>query len=329
VCRDEAVPAVVLVDGSACRELKAVQSVLVGALDTPTLRITGGDLPSLRACLELGGGVLDIDGRRVRPTVAWIRNASARFISANGVGPAAARPLSVESWSNFLTQIAAVAAVAIPGREPGHVAALVDAARLGVSTPRTVVAVGAGHPADANRVEGAGRRAGAAKTVVKALGPHFFGPSRDPTDGYFAQVVNGSGDLPEWVDDRTPVLAQEYVEHVEEFRVYYLNGAICAFVVDKPSPASIWTAPERVRVSQAACPARLVEVVRTLAAAWHLTFGAFDLLVTPHGEPVFLEVNTDGDWLWFERKARWGGVTFMAAAMLRELHVRAVGAPAA
>ncbi|WP_345635113.1 hypothetical protein [Rugosimonospora acidiphila] len=313
--RDAAALAVVLVDSSACRELIAIESVLVGALGTPTVRIAGQDLPSLRASIEPAGGVLDVDGRRVRPTVAWVRHASPHAISASVAGRSAARSLCVESWSNFLTQIAALAAVAIPGREPGHVAALRDAARLGVATPRTVVATGAG-------------RDSAARLVVKALGPHFPGPSRDPTDGYFAQVVDPAGDLPEWADGRVPVLVQEYVEHVQEYRVYYLNGGVCAFAVDKPSPASIWTAPDRVRVSWAACPAGVEEVVRTLAARWRLTFGAFDLLMTASGEPVFLEVNTDGDWLWFEQKARWDGVTFMAAAMLRELHVRVVSAPA-
>jgi glutathione synthase/RimK-type ligase-like ATP-grasp enzyme len=32
-----------------------------------------------------------------------------------------------------------------------------------------------------------------------------------------------------------------------------------------------------------------------------LAFGAYDLIVTPDGEPVFLEVNPMGQWLWLER----------------------------
>jgi glutathione synthase/RimK-type ligase-like ATP-grasp enzyme len=41
-----------------------------------------------------------------------------------------------------------------------------------------------------------------------------------------------------------------------------------------------------------------------------LAFGAYDLIVTPAGEPVFLEVNPMGQWLWLERAA---GVPITAA----------------
>lgn len=34
-----------------------------------------------------------------------------------------------------------------------------------------------------------------------------------------------------------------------------------------------------------------------------LRFGAFDFIVTPAGEVVFLEVNPSGQWLWLDRVA--------------------------
>ena len=37
-----------------------------------------------------------------------------------------------------------------------------------------------------------------------------------------------------------------------------------------------------------------------LHAALGLTFGAYDLIVTPNREYVFLEVNPAGQWLWLE-----------------------------
>ncbi len=45
--------------------------------------------------------------------------------------------------------------------------------------------------------------------------------------------------------------------------------------------------------------ARLVEVVADLG----LAFGAVDLIVTPAGDHVFLEVNGNGQWLWLEEEA--------------------------
>jgi hypothetical protein len=112
------------------------------------------------------------------------------------------------------------------------------------------------------------------------------------------------------------------VPHVRELRVYYLNGGICAFEVRKPDPSSPWTDPGSVIVTRTDCPGAAAEAVRILCAAWNLRYGAFDLLLPSSGEPVFLEVNRDGDWLWYERKARWHGVSFMAAVMVRELFVR-------
>ena len=37
--------------------------------------------------------------------------------------------------------------------------------------------------------------------------------------------------------------------------------------------------------------------------ALHLGFAAIDLILTPGGDYVFLEVNTTGSWIWFEKIA--------------------------
>jgi hypothetical protein len=317
--QDEVVPAVVLIDSTGCRELDAVQTVLTGALKVPAVRVTGADLSSLRASFDLQTGVLTIGRRRVRPTVAWVRNAAARTLSESDSGLDQRRPFHAESWSIFLSQITATAAAAVPGAEPGRVDQLVDASRLGVSVPRTVVTTSARESlADW----------GPAKIVIKLPGSHFSRPRPSLADAYFAEVVDHADALPDWAESGSPVIVQEYVVHVRELRVYYLNGAVCALEVSKPSPASVWTAPHRTGVLQVECPRNVQDVVLQLTEAWKLTYGAFDVLVAPDGTPVFLEVNADGDWLWFERKAGWSGVTFIAATMVQELHDRATHAVA-
>jgi hypothetical protein len=305
--QDRAVAAVVLVDASGCQELDAVERLLDGALGTPSVRISAEQLVTLHVSLELETGVLTVGTRRIRPTVAWIRHARAPSLWAYQ-----GQCFQTESWSSFLSQITAAAAVCVPGREPGHVEQLVAARRLGVATPRTTVTTDA-----------ASWPAHWAAAVVKALGLHFAGPP-ERTEPFLPQVVDRSGEPPPWATSRTPVIVQEYVEHVQELRVYYLNGAVCAFDVRKPSPAAIWLLPSRVEIGHTECPRAAAVLVHRLAAQWGLRYGAFDLLVTAAGELVFLEVNTDGDWLWFEGRAGWRGVTFMAAAMVRDLHVRAL-----
>lgn len=306
--------AVVLVDCSRCREMEVLRTLLVDALNVPVVRVAGDDLRSLGASLDLETGIVALGRRRIRPTVVWIRNTSSPSVAANDPGGTRRRRFFADSWSLFLNQLVAVAAVAIPGREPGRVEQVIDAVRLGVRVPRTEITTD---------VRGAVRGWDCAKVVVKPLGPHFPRAQPIPAEAHFAEVVDRRGTFPSWVEPGSPVVVQEYVEHLRELRVYYLDGAVGAIEISKPTPASLWTEPDRTRACRVECPANVRDAVRCLAEAWDLRYGAFDVLVTT-GRPVFLEVNTDGDWLWFEHKAGWRGVTFMAAAMLRDLHERAL-----
>jgi len=305
--------AVVLVDCSRCREMEVLRTLLVEALDVPVVRVGGDDLLSLGASLDLETGIVALGRRRIRPTAVWVRNTSSQSVSVDDPGGSRRRRFFVDSWSLFLNQLIAVATVAIPGREPGRIEQVIDAFRLGVRVPRTEVTTD---------VREAVSGWDCAKVVVKPLGPHFPTPRPIPADAHFAEVVDRRGTLPSWVEPGSPVVVQEYVEHVRELRVYYVDGAVGAIEVSKPTPASLWTEPDRTRACRVECPPNVRHAVQALAEAWDLRYGAFDLLVTSDGRPVFLEVNTDGDWLWFERKAGWNGVTFMAATMLRDLHER-------
>lgn len=265
--------------------------------------------------LDVDTGLLDVGGRRVRPAVVWIRHGSACALLAQARPAGSVTPLEAESWSGFLRQVAASAAVALPGGTVVGAGQLAQARRLGVRTPRTVVT---------NDVAAGSRGVGAPTLVVKTPDFRLFEPDR----GNWARCLPSVADR-ETVERgaRTlgggrPVVVQEYVAHSRELRVYHLDGGICAFEVRKRDPASLMTDPAGVTVTRVDCPPAAADAVRTLCAAWDLRFGAFDLLVSDTGEPVFLEANPDGDWLWFERRARWHGVSFMAAVMVRELFVR-------
>ena len=305
--QDRAVSAVVLVDASACRELDAVAGLLTGALGVPTVRISAAQLATTAITMDLATGVLTVGDRRVRPTVAWVRHAGTPALWAYpGTG------FALRSWSSFLDQIAAVAAVALPGREPGHVDQLVDAKRLGASVPGTTVTT----EAAASTL-----RRTAAVTAVKAVGPHFA----EDAVPYPAEIVGRGDEPPAWSGGHTPVIVQQYVPHARELRVYYLDGAVCCFDVRKQAPSAIWADPGGVAVARVPAARQVVELVHRLATCWGLRYGAFDLLETAGGELVFLEVNGDGDWIWFEGRAGWpGGVTFLAAAMVSDLHTRAL-----
>ncbi|WP_214956886.1 hypothetical protein [Streptomyces sp. ISL-43] len=276
------------------------------------------ELSSTPLALDVDTGLLDVAGRRVRPAVVWVRHASACALLAQARPAGSMTPLQAQSWSGFLGQVASAATAALPGGTVVGPGQLVEAHRLGVKTPRTVVT---------NDVRAGARDVGARTLVVKTPDFRLFEPDRGKWKACLPSVVGceavaGDPGAATAAADGRPVVVQEYVAHTRELRVYHLDGGICAFEVRKPEPSSLMTDPESVAVKRVDCPQPAADAVRTLCAAWNLRYGAFDLLVSDTGEPVFLEANPDGDWLWFERKARWHGVSFMAAVMVRELFVR-------
>jgi hypothetical protein len=304
-------PAAVLADRPGGGELAAVYEVLTQALDTPAvlLRHPAGPSARLPGCsFAVDEGVLDVDGCRVRPAVVWSRHAA--LVPADGRDTL----LRAACWSRFLDQLAICAHAALPGTAPLGSAQLADAARLGVRTPRTIVTT---------RPRAAARLLGARRIVVKTPDFRLFEPDQTRWPAHLPRVLDAA-DVPADPPGGThPLVVQEYVAHVRELRVYYVNGGLCAFEVRKPDPASQWSDPARVAVSRTPCPPAAAEAVRTLCAAWSLRYGAFDLLVPAAGPPVFLEANPDGDWRWYERRARWPGVSVAAAAMVRALYAEA------
>ncbi|WP_327303167.1 hypothetical protein OG730_05765 [Streptomyces sp. NBC_01298] len=269
--------------------------------------------------LDVDTGLLDVAGRRVRPAVVWVRHGSACALMAQARPAGSMTPLRAESWSGFLRQVAATADTALPGGAVVGPGQLAQARRLGVRTPRTVVT---------NDVPTGAGAVGAPTLVVKTPDFRLFEPDRSAWKTCLPRVAGREAverdpgpTVPGGAGER-PVVVQEYVPHTRELRVYQLDGGICAFEVQKPDPSSPMTDPDSVTVTRVDCPHPAAEAVRTLCAAWNLRYGAFDLLVSDTGDVVFLEANPDGDWLWFERKARWHGVSFMAAVMVRELFVR-------
>ncbi|MEV6602168.1 hypothetical protein AB0M36_35760 [Actinoplanes sp. NPDC051346] len=297
--------AVVLMDGAGGRELEVVRDLLT-ALRVPTVLLTNADLDGFPVTFDLSERVLTVGDRRVRPAVVWTRHTGAATLAARAAGGGSG--VEAASWAGFAHQLTASADHRLPGRAPVGTVQVLDARRLGVRTPRTVVTTD---------VAAAARQLGSRRVIVKTPDFRATEPNPQRWTAHLPMVVDRR-DVPD-ADISGPRVVQEYIPHVRELRVYHLNGGICAFEVHKTDPAVVWTDPAAVRVSRVDCPLAVVAAVRRLCVAWGLRYGAFDLLLTRTGEPVFLEANTDGDWLWYERRAGWHGVSFMAAVMVREL----------
>jgi glutathione synthase/RimK-type ligase-like ATP-grasp enzyme len=121
--------------------------------------------------------------------------------------------------------------------------------------------------------------------------------------------------LTEWVSTRDlgyagairlcPVIVQPYVPKAFEVRVTVVGGAV--FAAEIHSQASNrarldWrsydrsSAPHRVH----SLPPEMAARCRGLVDQLGLCYGALDLIVTPDGRYVFLELNPQGQYLWIE-----------------------------
>lgn len=132
----------------------------------------------------------------------------------------------------------------------------------------------------------------------------------DRTDGYDAYVITelvanrelGNADAVAFC----PVVFQPYVEKQVELRVTVVGNLV--FPVEMHSQVTNhtrydWRRGDHHHLQYAihdlppVVAQRSIELVRRLG----LRFGAIDLILTPDGRYIFLEVNPNGAWLWMER----------------------------
>jgi hypothetical protein len=102
-----------------------------------------------------------------------------------------------------------------------------------------------------------------------------------------------------------PVIFQEYVPKRAELRVTVVGERVFAAEIDSQASARTrhdWRHYDdrRVRYSVHALPPELEARCVALTHALGLSYGAIDLILTPDGEYVFLEINSNGQWLWVE-----------------------------
>lgn len=298
---------VLLISRGADAEFDLLQRMLTG-FGVAVTRLDTDRLGAVRVTVDAAGGIV-LDGRALRPTVTWVRRLAGAVSVA---GPVDA--LSNNSWPVLVRQLEQCADAVLPGARVELPDQLRDAAQAGIRVPETVLT---SDPAAAAAAMTGDR------VVVKTLCAHFVEPSPGRLYGVFPQVLDRSATASRPAPG-LPVVVQRYVPHEAEYRVYYVGGTLLTFEVRKPRPATPWLDPAAVRVRAVLPPAPVAEAVECLAELWGLRYGAFDLLVDRAG-PVFLECNPDGDWRWFETRARSRSVSAAVALLVRSLHLSAGG----
>ncbi len=102
-----------------------------------------------------------------------------------------------------------------------------------------------------------------------------------------------------------PTFFQEYIEKDHELRITIVGDEVFCCRLDSQAVTGAETDWRRVDPSKV--PHRLVPLdpaveakLKQMLHHYGLRYGAFDMIVTPAGEYVFLELNPNGQWLWIE-----------------------------
>ncbi|MCA1578359.1 MAG: MvdC family ATP-grasp ribosomal peptide maturase [Acidobacteria bacterium] len=104
----------------------------------------------------------------------------------------------------------------------------------------------------------------------------------------------------------SPMVFQELIPKAYELRVACVAGEFFAGALDASGTSRghiDWrrAAPEECRWQKAQLPTEVAKGLQALMSELGLVFGAVDLIRTPSGEHVFLEVNPGGEWGMLER----------------------------
>ncbi|PZG16492.1 ATP-dependent carboxylate-amine ligase [Micromonospora craterilacus] len=103
----------------------------------------------------------------------------------------------------------------------------------------------------------------------------------------------------------TAHLFQQQIHKDHELRVTAVNGRLFTARIDAHSDAARvdWrTDYDSLTYERADLPEPTASQLRALLADLGLVFAAVDIIVTPGGEYVFLEVNSGGQWAWIEHE---------------------------
>jgi MvdC family ATP-grasp ribosomal peptide maturase len=124
----------------------------------------------------------------------------------------------------------------------------------------------------------------------------------------------------------SPMVFQELIPKACELRVAFVAGETFAGALDVSDTSSGQTdwrrvSSEECRWQKAPLPTEVVSGLQALMSELGLVFGAVDLICTPAGEYVFLEVNPGGEWGMLERDLRLPISEAIAAALLDEQSV--------
>ncbi|MFC7341910.1 ATP-grasp domain-containing protein [Saccharopolyspora griseoalba] len=302
----EPAPCVLVLSRAADVEMNGL-SVALAESDVRMMRIDADRCLDLPLTIYTDTPLIEFERWLLRPVLIWRRHFD---MTAVPVEPGTVHGAYVrEQWSavaNWLTGREDWGRVnaARAGERLDRLTQQRDAAAAGLRVPRTAVTTMPGRS-----------RPGGSRCIVKTAGHHLLEPEPGALRGLFPQpfdIRRTGGEARE----PAPVLVQQYLESDGELRVFVVGGRTIAFRVDKLDPAQLWVDPESVAVERVELADPLADKLVGLCERWGLDVAGFDLLRVDD-DWVFLEVNVNCDWQWFEQRAESSEVSEAVHAWVR------------
>lgn len=98
----------------------------------------------------------------------------------------------------------------------------------------------------------------------------------------------------------TPIYLQNYIKKQYEVRITVINKNFYTVRIDTEDKLDWRKDYENHKYTIIECPEKVKKECNKMLSYYNLVFGAFDYIVTPNNEWVFLELNPNGQWLWLE-----------------------------
>src|SRR2546423_2260566 len=170
---------------------------------------------------------------------------------------------------------------------------LAEASKAGLKTPKTLIS---NDPAQVAAFAGT---LGGAECALKPL--HAIGVTGQR--GYHLPLTTT---LPpgQALDSvaLAPTIFQPYIEKAAELRCVVIGERIFAARIDSQSDDKTrkdWRGAKR-KHEIFSLPEHIEASIRQLTRSFGINFASIDMILTPEGEFVFLELNPNGQWLWLE-----------------------------
>ena len=299
-------PAILIITRAADHDVDRL-SLELGRAGVPLYRLDTDRCTYLNLAIDVDRRELHLNSHRVIPRVVWLRHLDCSSLG----GPRTLIPYVQQQYPTVLKYL-----TRFPGSQqinPADTYGCLDrleqlstAAAAGMQTPRTCVASCID---DACQILGLPPQ----RLIAKPPHDHFIESPPGYVTGVFPRPVAGA-DITSV--EPVPLVYQELIEVDAEWRLYWVDGQVIAYHLNRNNAASLWTDPDSINVaSQGIPPAGLEASIADFCVRTNLRYGAFDFLEAD-GVTFFLEVNLDGDWAWFERKAGDDRVSQAARNML-------------